>query len=453
MTAAQLELITAAVDGELSLSEVGAFRVLLTHSPAARELFGQLKADSLRINALPRVATPSDLHAKVLAHVARATHPAIVRSQSVTEPLNTPVSLPKSARRLTRRVPALIAASVLVCVTAGSFVFFRDRVAAQNQFVSNSWANVLPAPSQSASVIPSPNAVPAERIDSGEVVRVPVTPVPPMPAHPAAATAVAIAPSPRALDPDYIASPFRTKVQPFDRIEIRVPFLRSLSELGREDIGQELLDCIGRDPARLDLFVRDTARGVEVFQNAARVSGIMLHTDGAALDKIKKKQSYSVMIYTESLSAAELVALFENLSVADSKYSPRVCKSLHVTTIVRSDELELKAILGQDVGIFKRPLGGNFRHGVQQGTERVPAGKPIHAGTLDQLVQAVTSSPGSPLPKSHNKNAVLLTWQAIHPSIALTNPASSIELKRYLQLRGERKPNAVPAIIVIRPIG
>ena len=46
-------------------------------------------------------------------------------------------------------------------------------------------------------------------------------------------------------------------LKPFDLVHVRVPFLRTIAELEREDIRQELTDELVRDPAfRLDLFVR-----------------------------------------------------------------------------------------------------------------------------------------------------------------------------------------------------
>ena len=110
-----------------------------------------------------------------------------------------------------------------------------------------------------------------------------------------------------------------------------------------------------------------------MFQNAAKASGIALHVDAATLDKLKKKQIHAVVIYTESLSATDLASLFAKLSAEDAKYSPRVCDSLHATAVVRSDELELKAILGLDVGLYKRPTGAG------QGAERVSPGKSVNA--------------------------------------------------------------------------
>ena len=67
--------------------------------------------------------------------------------------------------------------------------------------------------------------------------------------------------------------------------------------------------------------------------------------------------------------------------------------------------------------------------------------KPISAGTADQIVKSVSGKPAE-------KSAVLLTCA---PTTARTAPNTSVELKQFLAKRGDRKPNAVPVVIVIRP--
>jgi hypothetical protein len=130
-----------------------------------------------------------------------------------------------------------------------------------------------------------------------------------------------------------------------------------------------------------------------------------------------------------------LATLFAKLSVEDTKFSPKVCDSLHATPVVRSDELELKALLGVDVGLFKRPFGSG-------GAPQLSDPKGVSAGTIDTVVKSVNKG---------DKCAVLLTWQAAPGPITRTNP--SAEVKTYLSKRGERKPTAIPAIIVIRIAG
>ncbi len=451
------ELIAAAVDGELSASEVRALRRVLDHSAEARSLYARLKADRDRVRSLPQVAAPADLRAKILARIAAATPaPRVVKPIRVVQPGRPTHPLPAPPRRYSAWVPVAVAASLLLCVTAASFAFFNSQSGDQPHAAKSPWSNALPAPVEVPTAVPSPTAPPREtRPDPAAVVRVDVSPVPPLPPpHPVVSETVAVAPEPRPAYHDLLGSRPLPKIPPFEFAQLRVPFLRTVVELERDDIRQELTDELRRDPSsfRLDLFVRDTARGVDVFQNAAKTAGLTVFADAATLEKLSKKQAHSVVIYTESLSAAELTQLFTKICAEDSKFSPRVCDSLHVTPAARADENELKLVLGMDAGLFKRPRTG-ATGAVGSGLDKAPLdknGEPksVSAGTIDSVTSALTSPSGKPV----DKPAVLLTWQAA-PGATRTPPAQSAELKQFLSKRGDRKPTAVPVIIVIRSVG
>ncbi|MBN9118695.1 MAG: hypothetical protein J0I06_05985 [Planctomycetes bacterium] len=362
-----------------------------------------------------------------------------------------PRSAPDPVRRnLPSWVPVAVAASVLLCVTAGSFAFFSGQSSPRTAIAKNPWSNALPAVQDTPRVVPSPTATVSQhtRPDPDAVAKVDVSPVPPVPfPRPVVPEAVAVAPEPRPAQHDLIGSRVLPPLPPFDLVQVRVPFLRTVAELDRDDTRQELADELARDPAfRIDLFVRDTARGVEVFQNAARSARLTVFADAVTIDKLKKKQVASVVIYTEGLTASELTALFAKVSAEDMKFTPRVCDALHATPIVRSDELELKQVLGVDVGLFKRAAGATGSGGTGQGGNRE---KPVSAETIDSVTATLTS----PSAKTGDPTAVLLTWQPTHPMIGRTPPATSAELKQYLAKRGPRKPNAVPVVIVIRHAG
>jgi hypothetical protein len=261
--------------------------------------------------------------------------------------------------------------------------------------------------------------------------------------------AVAIAPPPRPAQHDLIAAPLLPPIPPFDLIQVKVPFLRAVAELEREDTQQELRDQLAADfPYRFDLFVRDTARGVDVFRNAAKAAGLTVFADAGTLDKLKKRQAHAVVVYVECLTRDELADLFAKVSAADMKFTPRVCDSLHATPAVRSDESELKDILGPTVGLYKRPhtSGGAGKPPL---LDKKGEPKPVSSGTIDTVTKSLTK----PASKPGEKPAVLMTWQTTRPAIPRTVPGMSNELKQFLARRGDRKPNAVPAIIVIRPAG
>ena len=141
-------------------------------------------------------------------------------------------------------------------------------------------------------------------------------------------------------------------------------------------------------------------------------------------------------IYTDSLTPRQLTALFTRLSAQDAKVSPRLFDILHAAPVSREDEIEVRRVLGVDPGLFKRSLP-------ERRTKDGEIGKSVSAGTADQIVKSIGAGKGKPSVNS----AVLLTWS---PVAGRTPPPMSAELKSYLSKRGDRKPNVVPVIIVIR---
>ena len=77
--------------------------------------------------------------------------------------------------------------------------------------------------------------------------------------------------------------------------------------------------------------------------------------DATTLDRVQKRQVGTVVLYTESLTAADLADLFARLQAEDAKISPRVFDQLHAAPAVAAEERGLREVLGLDVGLFKRP--------------------------------------------------------------------------------------------------
>jgi len=276
---------------------------------------------------------------------------------------------------------------------------------------------VLPREASAQSMPPTP-PVPPER-NLAELV-------PPTP--PESPNRIDEIPPPRAKGSDVFAFPPQKAIPPLERFVVRVPFLASIAELERDDAKQTLLEELSREPAyRIDLFAKDTARGVEAFQAAAKASGIALFADATALDRVKKKQSTSVIVYSESLAAADIRDLLAKIAADDAKNIQRVFDSIHATPALPADQAALKDVLGSDPGLWKRPAAATDP-------------KPISAGTGDELTKTLTAKPG-------DKPAVLLSFT---PAAFRTNPALSKELKEFLAKRGERKASAVPFLLVIR---
>jgi hypothetical protein len=455
ITEDQLSLITAAVDGELSPAETLLFRRLLDSSPETRIVYALLKDDSTRLRNLPTAAPPAQLRQRVMTRIAALTPPPIARPDSTptsptrhygtqTQPAGS-ATLPfvRGDEKTRRWVPVAIAASLLFAITGSSFWFF-SRPGGKATNLAHNANRPLPATRSSAGD-PDANWLPSE---SGPRLIAPTPNIAPLPdsqivrndfstsaTRPSESMLTAIAPEPRVRhNPDIMGAEIRPSTPPLDLIRVRVPFLKSLSEFDLEDTRKQFAEELVRDPAfRIDVFARNLPRGVEWLRATAKTTGVMLFVDPTTLERVNKGQVNSVVVYTESLTAAELADLFAKLCVEDAKISPRVFDVIHATPVMQADQEALRAILGIDPGLYKRPTQ-------EKGSD---SAKPISAGTADQIVKTLTAGQG----KGSEKSAMLLTWL---PTAARTAPGASVELKQFLLKRGERKANAVPVVIVIR---
>lgn len=431
LTEDQLSLITAAVDAELTPAQAKRLRQVLDASEEARAFHARLKADSDRLRLTPRAVPPAGLARKILTRIAEIDPPVPVHStgaggiaspaegftSSAPAPL---VRVSSPCRRPVRAwVPAAVAAGLLLGIAAASFWFFSRpddrakgmaRTSPRPAAARPAWSDSLP----DERVRPPSAPVTPDRDPSGSVMAKKYPETDSRPVDPGTTT-VAVAPDPRPAGPDFITAPPRPDVPPFDLVRVRIPFLKTLADFDREDTRQQLAEELARDPAfRIDLFTRDPARGVQLFQHAAKAAGLHVHADATTLDRLKKRQVGTVVVYTESLTADEVVALVAKLNAEDAKVSPRVFDQVHATPALAAEERSLREVLGVDVGLFKRAAG---------------------------------PGPGKPAEKAE-KAAMLLTWV---PNNARTPPANSMQLDQFLKKRGDRKPNAVPVVIVIRP--
>jgi hypothetical protein len=471
ITDAQLELMTAAIDGELSPAETRRLARLLDSSPEARAIYTRLKADSARLHKLPPISPPANLHKRIMARVAgltpkpvRQPQPRTAKAAELTQPEQpVPATAPlarKPGKRISHRIPrwapVAIAAALLICVTASSFWLFtkpsgttgtaghmprnpkRPPPATLNGADDPAWANWLPSDTSPRPAIPTPR----ERGDAN--VFVSHDPLPQLDPRPPIVDqdVVAIAPAPRTMQNDAFGSPLTIPLTRFNLVDIRIPFLKTVAEFDQSQVRKELVDELKLDPAfRIDLFARDTIRGVEVFQTAARTGGLTVLADATTMERLKKRQITSVVIYTEAFSAEELAELFGKLCSEDAKISPHVFDVLHATTVTTGgagDVANLRSVLGIDPGLFKRP--GTEKGDKGEKSDKLDPTKPLSAGTADHIVKSVT--------KPAEKVAVLATWE---PAAGRTPHNTSAEIKQFIAKRGDRKSNAVPVLIVIRP--
>ncbi len=441
----ELKLLTATIDGELTPAERLRLDELILRSPEAAAILARLQCDQQRLVRLAPPTPPSNLQSRIMAALGAmsAIVPAAKHRESV------PRTQPHRARPTwAQLLPLSLAASVLIAVGASSFWFFAHEprntgsVASANSLTGEShrageteWSNWLPIetkapPSVPANTVTLPNT-PLPRDPLAQDITVP-------PANSTSGQAdIHVAPSPRPARAPIHAAPLTPAIPPLELVQLRLPFLKAVVELEREDIQQQFIETLSRDPAvRIDLFTTDTVRAVELLQAIAQKTRIHLHIDASTIALLRKRHVTSVVLYTESLTATELANVFSQLHVLDARKAPAVLDLLHASGAVPADRDAIREILGIDPGLFKR--AGNAKDQPRDG-----AGQSISSGTTDHIVNTVKAKPGN----AEAKHAVLLAWG---PASTRTAPTASQELKHYLSKRGDRSENAIPAIIVIR---
>jgi hypothetical protein len=240
---------------------------------------------------------------------------------------------------------------------------------------------------------------------------------------------VEVAPEPRPVVRDVLTFPPLPDIGKLDLARIRVPFLSAVADFDREDVQEQFVAELGQDPAfRIDLFARDPGKGAELFLAAAKGAGVTVYADRITTERVQKKLAAAYVVYTDSLTATDLRTLLTRLAAADGKAS-HTFDAVHVTPATSTDQRELREVLGVDPGLWKRPGAGEP--------------KSVSSGTANQLTRNLTDPTG----KGGDRSAVLLTFA---PTQARTAPGASQELRQFLNRRGERKPTAVPVLIVIR---
>jgi hypothetical protein len=418
LTELQRELISLAVGGRLLPAEEVAFRALLSDSCDAVALFQTLQSQAARLYALPRAALPAPRSANILRAIAAAPAPV---APSVT------VRVPARSGR--SWLPYAVAASTLLAVTGASFwAAHQPARPGANRPIE---AALLPA------VNPLEPAVPPALIASRPAdLPGPQTglPTPPREATPVELARVEspflseLAPEPRVRPAGEIVGSGAFQQRPnLATLDIRLPILTIASKLDLPEVRTLTAAEVSSSPAvRLDLFSRDTLRGIQALQTAATSAGVTVAVDGLTAERMKKNQALVWAVYAESLTADDLAKWLDQVAVLNrgaGKDAP--FGAAHLTTAAGPESRDLRDLLGVEPNFSKRIVAA------------VP--NSVKASTLDQVALAM----GKPV-----QGAILLTYA---PANARTTPTTSAEVKTFLAARSDRKPGTTPVLIVVRP--
>lgn len=408
LTRAEQELITAAIDGELSPDEQARFRRLVAESAEAKALYAALKRDRDRLHRLPRVAAPAGLAATVTA----AVRPIVVKPEPV-----------RVRRRRVEWAAVAVAASVFLAAVGSGYLFLGRKPSPDRP----------PAARQTPDVPPRV-VIPVEPNRAIVVRPEPTRPVAPPPrAAQSQPAAVATATPPPRTD---LGAPPGEPFQRFDLVEVRLPVLLPVADLTRDEAKATVRAELAHDPAfRIDLFTTDTLKAAEAVVAAGKAVRLTVATEAIAGERLKRKMPSAWAVFTDALTPDEMAKWLAAVAAADEKAaakSPaaRVFESVHLIPAQQAEQREVRDLFGIDLAPAKRPRSS------------VGSPKGVAAGTIDEVT--------STLQKDTPKQAVLVTY--LSPP-ARPNPALSKELRAFHDRRGERKPGTVAVLLVIRPAG
>ncbi|MCZ2342293.1 MAG: hypothetical protein LC104_10925, partial [Bacteroidales bacterium] len=414
----QRELLTAAVDGELSARQEVALARLLESSGEARVLLRELRAVRQRLQRLPRRTAPPQLAARIMDRIAP------------TSPGTPGRWVPP--RRLVRALPYAIAASVLLI--AGLGVFWLTLISPES-------ASHAPMPDLAQQDHPAPH--PTVILPTRDVLGVSAVPHPPetlpdprvtpFPDHQLAHQSpphtadhpTEVAPPPRPM-PDWIGAAFTARPTPLERVEVRLPLFASVAEFDRPDVLARLTDELSRESAfRLDLFATDSVQAMQLLLDVSQDVGLKVRLEPLAQDRLKKKQPAHWLFYTEALTSSDCVNLAARLAAQARARTGDTDRQLdgHFYPARALEQKNLRDLLGVDLGLGKRPPVAKSGSGTAHS---------VTAGTLSQIEKSLRGA------NSSDRLAICVLDQLAY---LRTNPASLREIRQYLEDRGERKPS------------
>ncbi len=413
LTALELELLTAAVDGDLSPGRASAFKQLLNAKFEAAELFCALEADAGKL----RAATPRPIPAsQVTAVLARIR----------------PLARPRRATPARRSIllQYATAAAVFFTVCSGTFWYFTaqdrsERDKAQKLRLPHVDSE-LPIPEQYAVAPNLPKDVDAHGPPTPEVRLIPSETIVRAPFE------TELAPAPRSAVGDVVGSGIIENPKPLAEIRLRLPFLAEAIDFNAFDVQSQLAKEFGLDPAfRLDLFSKNPAAALDLLQSLAKQAGVTVTVDSKTQELWNKKIPVAIAFYLEGLTPAELTELLGSLGkqLHTNPKSPAIGMT-HLLPLGTTDLRDLKEVLGIDLAPAR--------------VKSANAGEPksISADTLAKVTGAVK--------KTGDKAAIVV---AFLPPNLRTVPVQSKEIKNFLDKRGDRKPGTTPLLMVIRPQG
>jgi hypothetical protein len=429
LTEQDRELLSAAVDGELTGRQRKCLMRLLRRSHEARALLRGMQEDARQIRALPRTRPHEDLAPRVLSSLPERAPPP-VRTGSAAE---------FSGRR-TSWAAAAVAAAVLLAAGFGSYHYFtnRDGSGQPEEPIAN--RGDLPVP-RDADHQPAPAPAPQGiHIARNETPR-------PAPDDPSVSQPAPTDPNP---SPDELTEPrLGTPIREREIFPRAVDVKLDLSLQMRSLEGDRLRAELKKDPAfRFELPCRESTRAFEQLRAAFRAHGVSLIVDQVAQARLKQpKLQTNFVLYAEDVTPAQMVTILNQLGQEDKKAEARkrgdgVFNSLVVNPMSSHDFKELAGLLRVDVKQLQTrpatPLGVDIK-------------KPVSEGTANQVATTLAGQGGAARPEAGKANGKAPETLALAVPYNPVRPRpNSPEVKRFFDSRKPTRPGTIQVLLVLR---
>ena len=445
MTPETRDLIARAIDGGLSAAERKQLETVLRQDESARAFHNQLKQDALALRSLRVVAPPVNIAEAVAG---------IIRDRNLTP---TPLPpRPKVASSNANRgswVNLATAAGLMLAVTAGSFFYFSSNLRAPHvryADVATARDTIKKQTKTPDRPAPSVNTVQPESVETPvpeTIVKAPA-PVAPTVISPEQG------PSPRVVEDSILTA----RPEPMPEINAlniprhRVSRFLNLTDLASADPVQvknqsEIRGELKADElVRLDLFCKDPRSALDQLSAALKARGATAIIDQHLTDRIKKKQTTEIVIFTDVLTPEEVFQLLGEMARNEMTAA---------NGEGQFDTLVVAPFLPADLDLLGRILGaGAVMPKVAKSKGPVDIRKPLPEGTANQLAQNLSkmgggSGPVTTTPPKPKNEKLAFVGSFTPPNPA---PAQSTEIKSFLERRADKRPDAKPLMLVLRTI-
>jgi hypothetical protein len=407
-------LIASGVDGPLDGAVAVQFRHLIANDPEANRFYRALLSDRDRLANLPKFPAPHSIAQTINQRIYPQPVLLAVR--------------PSGKRNSPTWLPYALAASVFLALSAGSFLVFQHK--SDQEIIAERTGRVaLPGVHL---LLPGTGGALASAANREELPDPNVEQLP-HPSNPAVANRSNNPQQhPEVLPPanpnEWLTARVAGEIPNLQSVSARLPLLFNVMEASQAETKKRLVEeYFATTAVRLDLFVRDVPQALDVFQVAAKSSGLGTVVVPLTGEQVKRKFPVSLAVFTDSLSANDHVNFLVKLAEADA--TVQTFAQGHLLSASPTDVKDFKWYFGVDLGAGKRSNANE-------------ANEPsVASSTLGQVKQAI----GKDTPKS----AIVTTYG---PAAARTNANFVPEIKAYFEKRGDRPASAIPALIVIRHV-